>query len=163
MIEGAAARTVASSRTPLVDARVGSYWDLVSKAAMRSSSAGYGDRVAASRSALTARRSAATVGRLAEALETAVGTSVGDAGVATELRGWTGSVPCILADDAIDEVDGVAVAEAEPDASHVTETLPDAVVIDAVAPPSLQIVAVTVAGGVVSAAVEAALLALSTR
>ena len=57
----------------------------------------------------------------------------------------------------------VAVAVMEPDASRVTETLPDAVVMLAVASPSLLMVAVAVAGGDVGtaeAAAEAALLTL---
>ena len=79
-----------------------------------------------------------------------------------ELCGWTGSLPC-LAEGGIDEADGVAVAVMEPDASRVTETLPDAVVMLAVASPSLLMVAVAVAGGDVGtaeAAGEAALLTL---
>ena len=88
---------------------------------------------------------------------------IGCAGAVTELRGWTGSLPCILADGDIDEADGVAVAVMEPDASRVTETLPDSVLMVAVASTSLLMVVVAVAGGDVGtaeAAAEAALLTL---
>jgi hypothetical protein len=76
-----------------------------------------------------ARRSAATTGRLAGVAKAEV------------------------------EAEAVAVAMMEPHASRVTETLPDAVWIDAVASPSLLMVAMAV--GVLAAreaAAEAALL-----
>ena len=124
-----------------------------------------------------ARRSAATIGRLAGVTEAETGVDavavaggcsagggvvIGCAGAVIELRGWTGSLPCILADGDIDEADGVAVAVMEPDASSVTETLPDAVLMVAFASPSLLMVAVAVAGGVVAAPEAAAEVALLT-
>ena len=107
---------------------------------MRGPSAGHGDRVAASRLAQMARRSAATVGRLA-VVETGSCSAGGTA---------TGCLPCTLAEGGAGEM--VAVAVMEPDASRLTETVPDAVVMDAEPAPSLLTVAVAVGGGGVAAA-----------
>ena len=126
---------------------------------MRGPSAGHGGRVATSRSALMASRSAATVGRLAE-VETGADAltgvcSAGGAVAATELRGCMGCFPCTLVEGgAGGEATVVAVAVMEPDASRVTETLPDAVVMDAEPSPTVA-VAVAVGGVAPTEAVAA--------
>ena len=90
------------------------------------------------------------------------GTSVGGAVTATELRGFMGCLPCTLAEGGAGEAMVMAVAVMEPDASRVTETLPDAVLMLAVASPSLLMLAVAMAGGDVAAAQAAAEAALLT-